>query len=52
MKQGVSLSTQLYNEFNPSPDSPEGEGTNTGGNGGGTTPGGGGNSGGDYNEGD
>ena len=52
MKQGVSLSTQLYNELNPSPDSPEGEGTNTGGNGGGTTPGGGGNSGGDYNEGD
>ena len=49
MKQGVSLSTQLYNEFNPSPSSPEGEGTNTGG---GTTPGGGGNSGGDYNEGD
>ena len=50
MKQGVSLSTQLYNEFNPSPsspdnpspDSPGGEG-----NGGGTTPGGG-----EYNEGD
>jgi predicted histone-like DNA-binding protein len=34
---------------NPSPSSPEGQGTNTGG---GTTPGGGGNSGGDYNEGD
>ncbi len=50
MKQGVSLSTQLYSELNPSPSSPEGESNNTGG---GTTPGGGGNSGGDeYNEGD
>ena len=52
MKQGVSLSTQLYSELTGESEEPStpSQGGNTGG--GGTTPGGGGNSGGDYNEGD
>ena len=48
MKQGVSLSTQLYNEFNPSPSSPDNPSPDSPGG----ESNGGGNSGGDYNEGD